>query len=261
MADHSKPTITTNHVDYVAEFHDRINDTARLFDAADVSSATNQPIGTQRINRSIASLQRWDGAVWATFGGYIPSGTVMLFVQAAAPVGWTKLTTHDDKALRIVSGTGGGSGGSVAFTTAFASKTVAGSINNTTATGSMSGGSISSTTATGSMSGGSVGNTTLTSDQMPSHSHGVYSSAIVWDGGSVSPARSVATSGTTYSTSSAGGNAAHGHAFTAPTYTQSAHTHTLTAPTYTQSAHGHTFTGTGIDLNVQYVDTIICRKD
>lgn len=39
------------------------------------------------------------------------SGTSMLFIQAAAPVGWTKSITHNDKALRIVSGTGGGTGG------------------------------------------------------------------------------------------------------------------------------------------------------
>ena len=48
-----------------------------------------------------------------------PSGTVMTFVQTSAPTGWTKSTTHDNKALRIVSGTAG-SGGNVAFTTAFA---------------------------------------------------------------------------------------------------------------------------------------------
>ena len=43
------------------------------------------------------------------------SGTVMLFVQTSAPTGWTKSTTHDNKALREISGTVG-TGGSVAFT-------------------------------------------------------------------------------------------------------------------------------------------------
>lgn len=52
--------------------------------------------------------------------GPIPAGTQMLFVQASAPTGWTKQTTHNDKALRVVSGTGAGSGGSVAFSTVFA---------------------------------------------------------------------------------------------------------------------------------------------
>lgn len=70
------------------------------------------------------------------------SGTKMLFAQTAAPTGWTKDTTHNNKALRVVTGTAG-SGGSVAFTTAFASQAVS----------------------------GTVGNTTLTVAQMPSHQH------------------------------------------------------------------------------------------
>jgi hypothetical protein len=35
----------------------------------------------------------------------------MVFFQASSPTGWTLDTTHNDKALRVVSGTGGGSGG------------------------------------------------------------------------------------------------------------------------------------------------------
>jgi hypothetical protein len=69
------------------------------------------------------------------------SGTKMLFVQAAAPFGWTKVTTYNDYALRIVSGTGAGTGGSVAFSTAFVN--------------------------------GNVGSTTLSSSQMPSHIHDI----------------------------------------------------------------------------------------
>lgn len=36
---------------------------------------------------------------------HFPAGTKMLFVQTAAPAGWTKLTTDNDAAIRIVSGT------------------------------------------------------------------------------------------------------------------------------------------------------------
>ena len=50
----------------------------------------------------------------------VPSGTKQLFVQTAAPTGWTKDTTHNNKAMRVVSGTAG-SGGSDAFTTTFGS--------------------------------------------------------------------------------------------------------------------------------------------
>jgi hypothetical protein len=39
-----------------------------------------------------------------------PSGTLMLFQQSAAPVFWTKQTTHNDKALRVVSGVAGFNG-------------------------------------------------------------------------------------------------------------------------------------------------------
>jgi hypothetical protein len=50
-----------------------------------------------------------------------PSGTTLLFYQASAPTGWTKVTSHNNKALRVVSGTGGGSGGTTPFTSVFAS--------------------------------------------------------------------------------------------------------------------------------------------
>lgn len=53
----------------------------------------------------------------------IVAGTKMLFAQTSAPTGWTKDTTHNDKALRVVSGTAS-SGGSTAFTTVFASRTI-----------------------------------------------------------------------------------------------------------------------------------------
>lgn len=78
------------------------------------------------------------------------AGTAMMFVQTAAPTGWTKSTTHDNKALRVVSGTVG-SGGSVGFTTALGTPSVSGS---TTV-------SVSGTT----------GATTLSTAQMPSHTH------------------------------------------------------------------------------------------
>lgn len=48
-----------------------------------------------------------------------PAGTLSLFQQTAAPTGWTKQTAHDNKALRVVTGTAG-SGGNINFTTTFA---------------------------------------------------------------------------------------------------------------------------------------------
>lgn len=72
----------------------------------------------------------------------IPSGSRVLFFQAAAPTGWTQYTGADNRALRVVSGTGGGGGGSIAFSTMF----------------------------TGAYP---VGSTAITEAQMPSHIHGV----------------------------------------------------------------------------------------
>lgn len=46
------------------------------------------------------------------------SGTRLLFQQSAAPIGWTKVITYDNAALRVVSGAAA-SGGSIDFTTAF----------------------------------------------------------------------------------------------------------------------------------------------
>lgn len=77
----------------------------------------------------------------------IPPGTSMLFYEGSAPTGWTKITTQNNKAIRVVSGTGAGSGGSLPFTTAFASRTPEGTIS------------------------GSASAVTLTTTQIPSHNH------------------------------------------------------------------------------------------
>lgn len=65
-------------------------------------------------------------------GSAFPSGTLMLFQQSAAPLGWTKQTTHNDKALRVVSGAAS-FGGTNAFSTVMA-QTVVGSTTISTAT-------------------------------------------------------------------------------------------------------------------------------
>ncbi len=62
-------------------------------------------------NTTLNTLQRDNGSSWEDVSTLIPSGTVMSFFQAAPPVGWTQVTSHNDKMLRVVSGTGGGNGG------------------------------------------------------------------------------------------------------------------------------------------------------
>lgn len=118
-----------------------------------------------------------------------PPGTKMLFAQTAAPTGWTKDTTHNNKALRVVTGTAG-SGGSLDFTTAFASKGVNGSVSVT----------------------GTVGNTALAEWQIPSHRHtswGEFGEAHNWgfaNGGG-------RTFRHDWGGGYAGGSGAHNHSF------------------------------------------------
>ena len=85
-------------------------------------------------------------------GGFA-AGTAMLFVQTAAPTGWTKSTTHDNKALRVVSGSAS-SGGTTGFSTVFANQTP--TISNTF----------------------SISSTTLTTSQIPSHNHTVANTVL-----------------------------------------------------------------------------------
>ena len=49
----------------------------------------------------------------------IPTGTVMVFYQTAAPTGWTISSALNDYALKIVSSSGGVTSGSVAYSTVF----------------------------------------------------------------------------------------------------------------------------------------------
>jgi hypothetical protein len=65
-------------------------------------------------NTTTGTIQRDTGATWENITGrvaIIPSGSFMPFGQASAPFGWTISAANNDKLLRVVSGTGGGTGG------------------------------------------------------------------------------------------------------------------------------------------------------
>lgn len=232
-----------------------------------------------------------NGTVWASVANppAFSAGTVMLFRQTAAPTGWTKDTTnYNNYALRVVTGTAS-SGGTVAFTTAFASQTPAGSLSSTTATNQNTTATNQNTTATGSLSSttatnqnttatGSVDSTTLALSQIPSHNHRMRYTDISNQVRDLGYNANDAAQGYDLTgfdglnTSYSGSSGSHNHGFTgtAHTHTQDAHTHTFTgtahthtqdAHTHTQDAHSHTFTGTAINLAVQYVDVIFATKD
>ncbi len=139
------------------------------------------------LDDSEAAAARATLGIPAAIGALIPPGTVMSFFQPVAPVGWTQITTHHDKAVRIVNGLGGNSGGSITFTSAFAPQAVNGS-NSATA---------------------------LTEAQIPPHRHAIY----IGNGSSGSPRpdydpqdgnKADAMGYTEYT----GGGASHNHIFT-----------------------------------------------
>jgi len=107
------------------------------FFSASTSYSANNPVnnaGTLYVANTSVSPGAFNSSQWNSItGGGVPSGTVMLFWQAAAPIGWTKLRTQNDKALRVVSGTGGVSGGTNSFSTVMA-QTVVGNTSITTST-------------------------------------------------------------------------------------------------------------------------------
>jgi hypothetical protein len=80
-------------------------------------------MGGNKVTGIAAGSVAGDAATWDQ--AVLPSGTIMLFQQTAAPTGWTKQTTHNDKALRVVSGTVS-SGGTQAFSALFSASAVTG---------------------------------------------------------------------------------------------------------------------------------------
>jgi hypothetical protein len=107
------------------------------------------------------------------------AGTKMVFNQTSAPTGWTKVTgSGNDTALRVTTGTVG-TGGSVAFETAFASQTV--SVH------------------------------TLTTSEIPAHTHTVLHYEQDGGGAEWTWAGPNASAPHTTTTSSTGSGGSHGH--------------------------------------------------
>ena len=121
----------------------------------------------------------------AVSGGGFPSGTAILFAQTAAPTGFTKSLTHDNKALRVVTGAAS-SGGTSSFTTVFTNQT-----------------------PTITTSGLSAGATTLTTTQIPSHTHTVQ--LIANCGGTVGAQYAVGNTIASLTSGSTGGGGSHDH--------------------------------------------------
>ena len=171
-----------------------------------------------------------DGTSLNSKYGVLDQNTVAVFYQASAPTGWTQVTAHNDKALRLVSGTGGGFGfggtsgaGGQAFTTVFPNSTSSLNVNfNTTVPVS-----------------GTVGGHTLTTAEIPDHTHNSQMGGTANASSGGSSFRTPGSSNTGGVNSTQGTGAAHDHPFSGQV----------------------AFAGSGsgnIDLRIQYIDVIIC---
>lgn len=188
-----------------------------------------------------------NGSAWTSASNppAFASGTKMLFVQTTAPTGWTKDTTNNDKALRVVSGTAS-TGGSASFSSVFTSQTPSGTVAVSVGAGTLG----------VNTSGLSAGATTLSTSQIPSHNHedpmGSENLGLGWGYGVTSSSWRPGMNPNTYPrplTSPTGGGGSHSHTVSG--------TATITG---TPTGSG-TFTGTAMNFAVQYVDVIIATKD
>ena len=159
-----------------------------------------------------------DSTVLNSKYGIIPQSSVALFFKATAPTGWSQVTTHNDKTLRVVSSTGGGSGGSISYS----------SLNSVPFSVSVP------ITATGL----TVGPTTLSAPQIPAHTHTVTMGGVRYNlqNGAPQPVSNVPSPGSTGDNAPAGG----------------AHTHPVTFSSASGPLSG------SINMLVNYVDVIIC---
>jgi hypothetical protein len=186
-------------------------DASNALKVAIPESSTTPPIGAAT-NQGVVGSLYWDNNIGALFiyyndgaksqwvqttasagsGGSLPSGTTLLFAQAAAPTGWTQIVAaaFNDSALRLVTSAGAGTGGTIAFSTLFsATSTYTGGITITS---------------------GQVGDTTLTTNQLASHVHFIGGSGNA-GGGFNSVAGSASGRDAGVNSDPAGGDQSHTH--------------------------------------------------
>ena len=262
-----------------------------IVDVDRLPDASTSGQGVVQLNTSITSSSTTQAAtpsaVKAAYDAaiqVIPSGSVMLFYQSAAPTGWTKLTTNNNKALRVVSGTGGGTGGNNTFTSTFDSRSVVLPQHNHTA-------NLSNQTAnhtheysgdTGNQSSNHThgGNTTSNGSHAhnisdPGHNHNYVrrtadnvehgdrsnTAAKGQDSNATTGNRatgiSVLSSGSghTHNISTNNNSSNHKHEYSGNTgASEGSHKHNITIVNEGTS-------GATMDFAVQYIDVIICSKD
>lgn len=167
-----------------------------------------------------------------------PQGTKAMFVQTDAPTGFTKDTTAglNNSTLRVVTGSGGGTGGTQDFTTTFAAKDATGTI------------SVDMSPLPQSPVSGTTGSLTISAPTLGGHSHPYFHSRFAGStGGNRRYGGTFVTEPGSNSTGSTGGGGSHSHPVSGGA------TYSGTVPiSVTQSVP---------NIELKYVDNIIASKD
>ncbi len=203
---------------------------------------------------------------------FIDSGNRMIFNNTAAPTSWTKDTTsHNNKALRVTTGTAAPAG-SLTFSQVFpaTNKPVGGTISpvasagvavNQFAVGSLSSGQINVIT----QSPISIQNETLATSQIAAHGHQAQRFPDVDSIGCQETEPGPAITGRNFETRATGNPSGPiGHSHAVPGGSQHSHTVTSTQhqhPITNAGPHTHPFTTTAQNFNILYADVIICIKN
>jgi len=173
-----------------------------------------------------------------------PQGTKMVFFQASAPTGWTQDTSNNDKALRIVSGEGGGTGGTHALSSPPSlAHTHTGAAHTHSTPNHTHGNTIS------------VGAHTLTIAQMPSHTHSETGHSTNAGGGNNRPGGGFSGYySNSFSSDATGGGGSHTHTVAGSVSSGGADN--------TGSAGGDaTSSTTPTSFAPQYINVIVATKD
>tara|TARA_R110002020_G_scaffold9522_2_gene37318 strand:+ start:2645 stop:3694 length:1050 start_codon:yes stop_codon:yes gene_type:complete len=167
-----------------------------------------------------------------------PSGTKAMFVQTAAPTGFTKDTTSslNDTTLRVVNGTGGGTGGAQNFSATFAAKNATGSLSADMS--GLAGAPISATS----------GATTISTPTLAAHTHPYTARGPAQSVNSnhYGPNRQLATPGSGNSGSTGGGGS---------------HTHPISGTVAFSGSAPAPASLSVPNMTLKFVDSIIASKD
>ena len=189
---------------------------------------------------------------------FIPSGTYMLFDSTNAPTGWTKSTSHNDKALRLVSGSVT-TGGSTSFSTVLSSaRSLATPGTDARQTGyqfAPASQGITIGTVTPPVTIGAVSTTPGTHTHPYTFSSGAQRS----NAAPATPRTNTSSPATITSTTPTGGGGQHTHGPVAGF----PHSHTLTSNhnhTISESPHAHGVSFSSQPFAVNYRDVILAYK-